>query len=518
VPPGATRHRNSCVAIAKKSSGSTRRVRYVFGNGTATRPKPPTPMSDPIPSAVDAGHAWSTLPRRDPSKRSASSRVSDFLEIYGLYDEAAAREQASRCVQCPEPTCVAGCPLGSNIPEWLALTAEGHFQEAATALHASGNLPEICARVCPADHLCEAMCVISGRAQPVSIWAVEQFLNEYAFAHGVVSASVGPPNGWRVAVIGAGPGGLACADGLVRRGFAVTVFDWRLQPGGLLVYGTPAFHLERSIVQRRVDILRQQGVEFRLGVSVGQDVALSELLTQFDAVYLALGAKKPRTLAVPGIELRGVSQAVPFIVQTGAETAPDTSSIAVAGKRVAVLGGGDTAVDCARTAIRCGAKDVTVIYRRDEGSMPCMGRDYESAVEESARFVFQAMPVELVGNAHGEVTGVRLIRTEVGAADGDGRRPFEVRPGTEFTVEADIVFLALGFELEPLPPSSPFRVLASGFSGKLAVDARRMTSVAGIFAGGDLVRGPCTALHAVRDARRAVAGIEAFLAAQGRCA
>ncbi len=473
-------------------------------------------MSDNALPAVDAGHAWSNLPRRDPSKRSATSRVSDFLEIYGLYDEAAAREQASRCVQCPEPTCVAGCPLGTNIPEWLALTAEGHFQEAATALHSSGNLPEICARVCPADHLCEAMCVINGRAQPVSIWAVEQFLNEYAFSHGVVSPSVAPANGWRVAVIGAGPGGLACADGLVRRGFAVTVFDWRLQPGGLLVYGTPAFHLERSIVQRRVEILRQQGVQFRLGVSIGQDGHLGELLTLFHAVYLAVGAKKPRTLGVPGTELLGVAQAVPFIVQTGAATSTDRSAIVVEGKRVVVLGGGDTAVDCARTAIRCGARDVTVVYRRDEASMPCMRRDYESAVEEGARFIFQAAPVELIGNARGEVAGVRLSRTKVGAADGEGRRPFEVQPGTEFTAEADVVFLALGFKLEPLTPSSPFRVLAAGVSGELVVDAQHMTSVAGIFAGGDLVHGPCTALHAVRDARKAVAGIEAFLAAQGR--
>ena len=466
-------------------------------------------MSDALPPATDAGHAWTQLPRRDPSTRSATTRVADFLEIYGLYDEASAREQASRCVQCPEPACVAGCPLGTNIPEWLALTAEGRCHEAASVLHAGSNLPEICSRVCPADHLCEARCVINGRAQPVAIWAVEQFLNDYAFAHGVVAPSVAPANGCRIAILGAGPGGLACADGLVRRGYAVTIFDGRVQPGGLLVYGTPAFHLERSIVARRIEILRQQGVEFRLGFDLSDDVTVSELLMQFDALYLALGAKKPRVLAVAGTALHGVKQALPFVVQTCAEPVDDFTATAVAGRRIIVIGGGDTAVDCARTAIRCGAREVTVVYRRDEASMPCMRRDHDGAVEEGVQFVFQATPLELLGNEWGEVVRVRFGRTELGPADSDGRRPFCATRDETFALDADVVFLALGFDLEPLPPASPLRVLATK-ANRLVVDEHQMTSLAGIFAGGDLVRGPCTALHAVLDARKAVAGFEAF--------
>lgn len=466
-------------------------------------------MSANPSSAFDARHAWTTLSRKDPGKRSATDRIADFLEIYGFYDEVAAREQASRCVQCPEPTCVAGCPLGTNIPEWLALTAEGHFAEAAAALHSGSNLPEICARVCPADHLCEAQCVISGQAQPVSIWAVEQFLNEYAFAHGIVKPNVAPPNGRRVAIAGAGPGGLACADGLIRRGYAVTIFDRRQLPGGLLVYGTPEFHLERSIVQRRVELLRQQGVVFELGSPYAEETSLPELLQRFDAVYLAFGAKVPRSLILPGADLDGIQQAVPFLLQAGIDH--PGSKWLVNGRRVVVIGGGDTAIDCARTAIRRGAAETTVVYRRDEGSLPCMRRDYEAAVEEGVRFIFQATPVEFLPQPAGGVAGLQLARTAVGAPDAEGRRPFEVQARDTYILSAEVVFLALGFDPAPPPLTSPFRQLAFGENGEITVNARQMTSLPGVFAGGDLVRGPCTALAAVRDARLAVEGIEAYV-------
>jgi glutamate synthase (NADPH/NADH) small chain len=449
------------------------------------------------------------LSRKDPAKRSAHDRIADFLEIYGFYDEVEAREQASRCVQCPEPTCVAGCPLGANIPEWLALTAEGRFAEAAAALHSGGNLPEICARVCPADHLCEAQCLINGQAQPVSIWAVEQFLNEYAFSHGIVKPSVAPPNGRHVAIAGAGPGGLACADGLIRRGFAVTAFDRRMLPGGMLVYGTPEFHLERSIVQRRVELLRQQGVVFELGTPYAEETALADLLQRFDAVYLAFGAKAPRTLVLSGADLDGVHQAVPFLFQAGVEH-PGSKSL-VGGRRVVVIGGGDTAIDCARMAVRRGAAATTVVYRRDEGSMPCMRRDYDAAVEEGVSFILQATPVEILRQPDGSVAGLQLARTSLGAPDADGRRPFKLHAKDNYIVAADVVFLALGFDPAPPPLSSPSRVLASDDHGEIRINARQMTSLPGVFAGGDLVRGPCTALAAVRDARLAVEGIEAYV-------
>lgn len=467
-------------------------------------------MSAPHPHKADLEHAWSTLARAGLPKRPAADRVADFLEIYGLYDEVAAREQASRCVQCPEPTCVAGCPLGVHIPDWLALTAEGNFREAATLLQSMSSLPELCARVCPADHLCEGLCVINGRTQPVSVWAVEQFLNEYAFAHGIAAATAIEPNGLRVAVVGAGPGGLACADELAKRGYRVTVFDSRLQPGGMLVYGTPAFRLERAILQRRLEILQKMDVEFRLGVTVGHDLSFDELRTKYDSIYLGFPAKKPRLLDVPGVNLKGVSQALPFIVQHNLEPTPETALIDVAGKRVVVIGAGDTAIDCARTAIRCRAREVTGLYRRDEASMPGSSREYENAVEEGVRFVFQVAPVAIIANDRGEARGLRLARTTLGEPDLDQRRPFAVQPGTEFELEADQVFLALGYDPEPLETASPFHDLAINARGALIVDANHMTSVPGIFAGGDLVRGPTTALHAVRDARRAAIGIHGF--------
>jgi glutamate synthase (NADPH/NADH) small chain len=467
-------------------------------------------MNDPRTPKAEADHAWSALARTGLPKRSAAQRVTDFLEIYGLYDEVAAQEQASRCIQCPEPTCVAGCPLSQNIPEWLALTAEGRFLEAATALQANSSMPEICARICPADRLCEGSCVINGRTEPVSIWAVEQFLSEYAFFHQVVNATVAPPNGWRVAIIGAGPGGLSCADELAKFGFAVTVFDSRPQPGGVLVYGTPAFRLERSIVQRRIDILRKRGVVFRLGVTIGMEVSREELQAGYDAVYLSFSSKQPRTLAVPGIQLAGVAQARPFIIQKNSNLPSTDPLFDVTGKRVIVLGGGDTAIDCVRTALRCGAREAIGVYRRDEESMPGSPREFENAKEEGARFVFQAMPLALLDNGRGRVAGLRLVRTLLREPDPDGRRPFSVQLGTEFELETDWVFLALGFDSAPLPASNPFHELTANNAGRVTVDGNQMTAIPGTFAGGDLVRGPGSALNAVRDARKAATGIQSY--------
>ena len=470
-------------------------------------------MSESLPVKGAAESAWSALSRIGLPKRPVAERVADFLEIYGLYDEAAAQEQASRCIQCPEPTCVTACPMGAHIPEWLALTAEGHFDEAATVLQSTSSLSELCDRICPADHLCEAVCVINGRAQPVSVRAVEHFLNEYAFAHGVMPASVPPPNGWRVAIVGAGPGGLACADELVRRGYAVTVFDPRAVPGGLLVYGTPAFRLERAVIARRIELLEKRGVVFRMGHGFSRDALRAELLANFDAVYLGFGIKKPHTLDIPGVELPGVSQALQFIVQGNIDLPQDVSPIDVKGQRVVVLGGGDTAIDCLRTAVRGGAREAIGVYRRDEESMPCSQREFANAVEEGVRFVFQAAPVAVLENGRGAASGLCLIRTTVGEPNADGRRPFAVQPGTEFEIEADRVFLALGFDPEPLPESSPFHDLALNDRGAVVVDAKQMTSQPGVFAGGDLVRGPSTALHSVRDARKAAAGIHGYLSA-----
>ncbi len=471
-------------------------------------------MSKTVSQQPNSKYAWRELAHKGLPKRSASERVADFLEIYGLYDEATAREQASRCIQCPNPTCVTGCPLCNPIPQWMLLTAEGRFLEAAAVLGTATNMAEICARVCPTDRLCEGSCILNGVSEPVSIGAIEQFLAEYAFAHGQVDASTAPPNGQRVAVVGSGPGGLACADELARRGYAVTIFDSALVPGGLFVNGTPAFKVERSIVQRRIEVLRKRGVTFRLGVKLEENLTFGELRSGFDAVFLGFDSRKARPLEIPGAELQGVIQALPFILQKTTPVPLELPPIEVASKRVLVVGAGDTAMDCLRTAIRCGARDTVCVYRRDEADMPCTFQEYENAREEGARFVFQAAPVAVLGNDQGQVTGLRLVRTELGLMESIGRRPFLVRPGSEFDLAADLIVLALGFDPLPCTHSGDFNDLAVNEWGGIIVDSNQMTSIPGVFAGGDIVHGPSLVLHAVRDARRAAAQIHSYLSAR----
>jgi glutamate synthase (NADPH/NADH) small chain len=471
-------------------------------------------MSDTVSQNPNPKYAWRELAHKGLPKRSASERVADFLEIYGLYDEATAREQASRCIQCPNPSCVTGCPLCNPIPQWMLLTAEGRFLEAAAVLGSATNMAEICARMCPTDRLCEGSCILNGVSEPVSIGAIEQFLAEYAFAHGHADVSTATPNGLRVAVVGSGPGGLACADELARRGYAVTVFDSALVPGGLLVNGTPAFKVERSIVQRRIEILQKRGIVFRLGVKLDADLTLGKLRSGFDAVFLGFDSRKARLLDLPGADLQGVIQALPFILQKNTPVPLELPPIEVSGKRVVVVGAGDTAMDCLRTAIRCGAREAVCVYRRDEADMPCGRHEYENAVEEGARFVFQAAPVAVLGNDRREVTGLRVIRTELGLQDSDGPRPFLVRPGTEFELPADWIVLALGFDPLPCRRSGDFSDFALNDWGGIIVDSNQMTSIPGVFAGGDIVRGPSLVLHAVRDARQAAAQIHTYLSAR----
>ena len=471
-------------------------------------------MSDVGSPNLNPKYAWRELAHKGLPKRSASERVADFLEIYGLYDEATAREQASRCIQCPNPSCVTGCPLCNPIPQWMLLTAEGRFLEAAAILGSATNMAEICARMCPTDRLCEGSCVLNGVSEPVSIGAIEQFLAEYAFAHGHADASTAPPNGLRVAVVGSSPGGLACADELARRGYAVTIFDSALVPGGLLVNGTPTFKVERSIVQRRIEILQKRGVIFRLGAKLDENITFGQLRADFDAVFLGFDSRKARPLEIPGADLQGVIQALPFILQKITPVPLDLPPIEVSGKRVVVLGAGDTAMDCLRTAIRCGAREAVCVYRRDEGDMPCGRHEYENAVEEGARFVFQAAPVAVLGNDQRQVTGLRVVRTELGLMDSTGPRPFLIRAGSEYELAADLIVAALGFDPLPCPHSGDFADLAVNDWGGIVVDSNQMTSLPGVFAGGDIVRGPSMVLHAVRDARRAATQIHNYLSAQ----
>lgn len=450
--------------------------------------------------------------RAAPPKRTASERVEDFREIYREFDEETVRAQAARCIQCPNALCMTGCPLGNRIPEWMALTAQGLFLEAAAVSRATSNMPEICSRVCPQEKLCEGACILNARTDPVAIGAVERFINEYAFAHGGVEAVPAPFNGRKVAVIGSGPGGMACADELARAGYGVTVFESQLVPGGLLVNGIPAFKLEKHIVERRIEMLAHMGVEFRLGVRVGWEVSLEGLRNKFDAVFLGVGAQKPKALDMPGAGLTGVIDALPFLIQKNVDSPLMVSEpIEVAGRRVVVVGGGDTAMDCLRTALRSGAKEAVCVYRRDLANMPGSKKEYANALEEGARFEFLTNPIAVLGDADGRVTGVRCVRMELGAPDASGRRSPKAVVGSEFAVPADLVLVAYGFDPVPFPAESDLAKVVTDKWGGFKIDANQMTTLPGVFAGGDSVRGPSLVVHAVRDARKAAQGIHRYL-------
>jgi glutamate synthase (NADPH/NADH) small chain len=471
-------------------------------------------IPDP-PLKWKAKHAWREIDRQGPAKRGAAERVSDFHEIYSLYDEATVRAQASRCIQCPKPNCVTGCPLSNRIPEWLALAADGDFLAAAEISRSTSNMPEICSRVCPQERLCEGSCILNGRSEPVCIGAIENFINEYALAHGAVQVAPPPPNGFRAAVIGSGPGGLACADELAKLGYAVTIFESQSLPGGLLMNGIPAFKLAKQVVDRRVGLLRKLGVSFRLGVTVGVDISLNQLLAEFQGVFLGIGAQKAKPLDIQGVELTGVLQSLPFLVQKNVPLPFDLEPIEVRGKRVVVLGGGDTAMDCLRTAIRCGALQAICVYRRDLANMPGSRKEYANAIEEGAQFNFLTNPISMSGDAEKNVSEVRCVRMELGEPDASGRRKPRPVPGSEFSLAADLVLVAYGFDPVPFPAGSDLARIAVNDWGGIKVDAQQMTSVPGVFAGGDDVRGPSLVVHAVRDGRKAAIAMHKFVLANG---
>lgn len=456
-------------------------------------------------------YAWFEVSRAEPPKRAAEDRIADFHEIYSLFDEAAIREQASRCIQCPEPLCVQGCPLNNRIPEWLALAAEGRFLEAAEISQSTSNIPEICPRVCPQERLCEGSCILNSHSAPVCIGAIEKFINEYALANGAVRMSHAEPNGLSAAVVGSGPGGIACADELAKLGYAVTIFESQSLPGGLLVNGIPAFKLEKSIIERRLNILRQRGVEFQLNTIVGQDLMLCDLLSRFDAVFLGIGAQKSKTLDIPGADSEGVYQALPFLIQKNSPMPLEIPDISVAGKRVVVVGGGDTAMDCLRTAIRCGASETVCVYRRDLANMPGSRKEYANALEEGAKFLFLTNPTALGRNGDARVAFARCVRMELGEPDASGRRRPRAVRGSDFEIPADVILVAFGFDPVPFATLSDLSEIEVNSWGAIKTDENQMTNMPRVFAGGDAVRGPSLVVHAVRDGRRAAAGIHRYL-------
>jgi len=467
-------------------------------------------------SGVRGKYAWRELDRVEPLKRPVAERLSDFNLVSQFYDENTASEQASRCVQCPKPNCVAACPLELPIPELLELTADGQFHEAAELLFKTQSLPEFVAHICVEKRLCEAVCVLTQTSDPVPIGSISRFLLDYGWKHGVQEPPSAPANGQRVVVIGSGLCGLMSADALARLGYAVTIMDSAQAPGGRLMNGLAGFKVDRAVIKRRVQALQDRGVLFRMSVVCGRDVTLGELRRNFDAVLFALSRAEPAPLEIPGANLRGVSQAYPFILYHTSDAPLRTHPVKVEGRQVVVLGGGDTAMDALRIALRAGARDALCIYRRDQENMPADPKEYENAIEEGARFLFQSQPVAMTSHSNGHVAGVRCIRTELAAPDPSGRSHFNPLPGTEFEVPAEVVLAAHGFAPPRLPDCKELAALAVDKQGCLIVDAGQMTNLPGVFAAGAIAHWPLSMIDTMQDARKAAAGMDRYLSARRR--
>ena len=472
-------------------------------------------------------------PRTDPAKVEVPIRITNFNEIYGQFDPERAAEQSGRCLSCGNPYCEWKCPVHNYIPNWLKLVAEGNLFEAAEMSHATNSLPEMCGRVCPQDRLCEGACTLNDGFGAVTIGSVEKYITDEALKQGWrpdLSAVV--PTGHRVAIVGAGPAGLACADVLARNGVQAIVYDRYEEIGGLLTYGIPPFKLEKEVVFTRREILEGMGVEFRLGVDVGTDVPFAELIDEHDAVFLGMGTYTSMKGGFEGEDLDAVHEALPFLIsnvnhQYGWETDP-ADFIDLAGKRVVVLGGGDTAMDCVRTSIRQGATSVSCAYRRDEANMPGSRREVKNAKEEGVEFLWNRQPVGIVGEG-GRATGVKVVTTRLGTPDVRGRRMPEVVEGTEEVLAADAVIVAFGFRPSPASWLDEFgidtddrgRVVApanvgDGGDGMIGnAGCAHQTSNPKVFAGGDMVRGSDLVVTAVFEGRNAASGILRHLANAG---
>ena len=443
-----------------------------------------------------------------PDKRDAAGRAQDFREIADRYAVPDAETQSARCSQCGVPYCAVHCPLHNHIPDWLRLTAEGRLREAYELSNATSTMPEICGRICPQDRLCEGNCVIefSGHGA-VTIGAVEKFITDTAWDEGWVEPLVpGADRGRSVGIVGAGPAGLAAAEYLRLRGYAVHIYDRHDRAGGLLTYGIPGFKLEKPVVMRRIDRLRAGGIVFHADFEVGRDASLDDLRRQHDAVLIATGVYKARAIKAPGVGAGGVVKALDYLFASNrkgfgdAVPAYDDGTLDAAGKRVVVIGGGDTAMDCVRTAVRQGATSVKCLYRRDRANMPGSQREVANAEEEGVEFVWLSAPQAFDGGD--AVSGVRANRMRLGPPDASGRRAPESDPGNEFRVDADLVIKALGFDAEDLPKLFDAPELGVTRWGTVRIDHKSMmTSLDGVFAAGDIVRGASLVVWAIRDGR-----------------
>ena len=461
------------------------------------------------------------VPRHDPEKVPAEVRKHEFKEIYGDYNANNAAEQADRCLQCGNPYCEWKCPVHNYIPDWLKLIAEGNIIEAAELSHKTNSLPEICGRICPQDRLCEGSCTLNDEFGAVTIGSIEKYISDAAFKQGWrPDLSAVEVTDKRVAVIGAGPAGLGCADILARNGVKPVVYDRYPEVGGLLTFGIPSFKLEKSVVKNRREVLEGMGVEFILGTDIGKDIPFEQLIEEYDAVFLGMGTYTYLKGGFPGEELEGVHEALPFLVSNinrlmnlqESNKVMGQQFVSMEGKRVVVLGGGDTAMDCNRTSIRQEAEEVICAYRRNEENMPGSKREVKNAKEEGVQFLWNRQPVEIVGTD--KVEGVRLVSTRLGEPDERGRSRPEAIPGTEEIIPADNVIIAFGFQPSSTPWFADYGIDVDESGRVIAPEDAEIayqTSLKKVFAGGDMVRGSDLVVTAVYEGREAAQGILDYL-------
>jgi glutamate synthase (NADPH/NADH) small chain len=452
-----------------------------------------------------------------PDKREVDERVLDFQEIFRRFTPKQAGEQSSRCEQCGIPFCQIHCPLSNNIPDWLMLAAAGRLEEAYRVSSATNSMPEICGRICPQDRLCEGSCVLEQSShEAVTIGAVEKFITDTAWENGWVTApKPAVERRQSIGIIGSGPAGLAAAEMLRGKGFQVHIYDRHDRAGGLLIYGIPSFKLEKQVVERRTKLLSDSGVVFHLNYAIGRDASIDDLRRRHAALLIATGVYQPRALSVPGAELKGVHKALDFLIANNRKGLGDPvgPELSAEGKRVVVIGGGDTAMDCVRTAVRQGARSVACLYRRDRANMPGSQREVKHAEEEGVRFVWQSAPEAL--NGDGSVSSVSAIKMHLGIADASGRQTPSPIDGSQFELEADMVISALGFDPEDLPTLFGTPDLTVTLWGTIKADPKSlMTSLPGVFAAGDIVRGASLVVWAIKDGRDAAQSIERYLEAK----
>jgi glutamate synthase (NADPH/NADH) small chain len=461
---------------------------------------------------------FTKVSKQNPNKRTVIKRVDDFKEIYDEFINDKAKEQSSRCSQCGVPFCQIHCPLHNNIPDWLKLTAEGRLQEASALAHSTNNMPEVCGRICPQDRLCEGNCVIeqSGHGT-VTIGSVEKYITDTAWEKGWIKPiKVQKEISLSVGIIGSGPAGLACAEELRKLGYQVTIYDRYDRAGGLLIYGIPNFKLEKFVVERRTKLLKDGGIKFHQNIEIGKDKTLSKLKENHDAVLVATGVYKPREVKLPGHDLKNIFPAMEFLTASNRKGLGDkvenfeNGKLNAENKNIVVIGGGDTAMDCVRTAIRQNAKSVKCIYRRDKKNMPGSAREVNNAEEEGIEFIWLSNPKKFIGKE--KISSLLVEKMKLGTPDSSGREKPEPIPNSDFEIKVDIAIKALGFDPEDLPKLFNDSNLLVSKRGTIKVNMRSMeTSIPGVFAAGDIVRGASLVVWAIKDGRDVASSIHSYL-------